>query len=709
MRFIFLFFLLAYKVLNAQQSPLLTPSQKKSIAAQCRQLLSQSSALIEKNEFQSHHLANEAMNLAKKISDDSLIAVAYRTMAEAVRKKRPEVLYIYDTLFIYHAYKSKASELIFNSLQLYAFDLLNNNSIKDAVPVVKKALETADSLAIPQFQCVAYSLNAFLLFKQFKMKDASVWYKKELVLAEEHNFRDYAANAKLGIAQAIVYSGKKDSSQVLIFEVIDFYKTQKRYADAGRAFELLAFLYQVSGNMEKSLEYYKAANTFFKTAGETVLVADNHLATARILLAQKKFETAKQEIRLAETIFKSTKNLEGAALVKTHFGQYYSAIGQKDTATLFFDEARAINEKLNAPYIGLAIEISKTANEAKKNNGGKNDSLLNRTLKQAKDILPPALIDSVVNKVARRNNFNQSATSSLKQAFEGNLAQYIPSDLDTSVNPFTAIPGGMDSLVKMEYDSILLQAETKYKTRIIKDSLIIQQQLNAIQQNSITQRNRIIVSSLIAALLIVALAIQQYRNRKRAIADKNKIETLKKDADHRIANTLNTIYASIRRTKRASADKESFTLLEERVQPFKRLYEILNETHSEEIVMQPYLEEICTGLNKSYGWDRNIAVGVNAPASINGEKALRVALIVNELVTNAFKYAFENRNDGNIDVTFTYTEKDGYFLAVADDGKGMNDNKTGTGLLQIKAIAQELRARIDQQNEDGTGFEFYFM
>jgi two-component sensor histidine kinase len=52
-----------------------------------------------------------------------------------------------------------------------------------------------------------------------------------------------------------------------------------------------------------------------------------------------------------------------------------------------------------------------------------------------------------------------------------------------------------------------------------------------------------------------------------------------------------------------------------------------------------------------------------------------LGLIINELVTNAYKYAFEGKTEGHIRVSFTrQPDTNGYLLRVTDDGNGMIEN-----------------------------------
>ena len=87
------------------------------------------------------------------------------------------------------------------------------------------------------------------------------------------------------------------------------------------------------------------------------------------------------------------------------------------------------------------------------------------------------------------------------------------------------------------------------------------------------------------------------------------------------------------------------------------------------------------------------------------ETALPLCLLVNELVTNAIKHAFKDRNSGKVRVTFAEAE-DGYHLMVADNGSGIDENlaRKGGGSRIVEALAQQLSGELEISREGGTSW-----
>ena len=79
-----------------------------------------------------------------------------------------------------------------------------------------------------------------------------------------------------------------------------------------------------------------------------------------------------------------------------------------------------------------------------------------------------------------------------------------------------------------------------------------------------------------------------------------------------------------------------------------------------------------------------------APAQLRAEKALAVGVITNELVTNAFKYAFEGELPGHVRVDLTESGDD-LVLSVCDNGVGQSaEGRVGLGTRLITVFAGQL-------------------
>lgn len=97
---------------------------------------------------------------------------------------------------------------------------------------------------------------------------------------------------------------------------------------------------------------------------------------------------------------------------------------------------------------------------------------------------------------------------------------------------------------------------------------------------------------------------------------------------------------------------------------------------------------------------RPIAVNVTAKQILlRDEMAVSIGLIVNELVTNAFKYAFPGDRGGTVNVTF-HRRNGKLELIVEDNGEGCpQDAKEGLGSRIVRLLAQQLGSKITREEQ----------
>lgn len=152
-----------------------------------------------------------------------------------------------------------------------------------------------------------------------------------------------------------------------------------------------------------------------------------------------------------------------------------------------------------------------------------------------------------------------------------------------------------------------------------------------------------------------------------------------KELQHRVKNNLQLITALIRLESRSvqRGAKVDLDRLAGRVESLSLLYRTMEaDSFGPELDLGHYISQIATASLKTHaveGIELETRVGY-APVSVN--VAMPVGLIVNELLTNAFKYAFEGRERGKLTIETAREGEDQYRIVVADDGVGLEPGMT---------------------------------
>ena len=226
----------------------------------------------------------------------------------------------------------------------------------------------------------------------------------------------------------------------------------------------------------------------------------------------------------------------------------------------------------------------------------------------------------------------------------------------------------------------------------------IKQQQQAIKEKSKQQKMLLIILFLSVFSVLTLL----YFNKKLNVKNKQ-INNLQIEIRHRLKNNLAMISSFVNKTKQqvtTPKEKALFDILIGRINSMKFIHQLLyKKSKTDQIELQIILTQIVNHCAKAFKEDKNITVTSNiVPIKINSKKAELIGLIVNELLTNAYKYAFVNKDVGKIKVAIFKKDKN-ILLLVKDDGigfpKDMNSVKsTSYGLKLVKGLTQQLNGRI---------------
>ena len=184
---------------------------------------------------------------------------------------------------------------------------------------------------------------------------------------------------------------------------------------------------------------------------------------------------------------------------------------------------------------------------------------------------------------------------------------------------------------------------------------------------------------------------------------------LMRESDHRLMNSLQLVQSILALQSRNATDDETKTQLDlagNRVLAIATVHRQLHLTGAqEEIDVQTFLQRLCESL-KHTAPAQIAAINVNAePMMVRSDKASGLGLLVAELVTNSFKYAYDVGQRGTVTVDCRQ-KPDGWRLEVSDQGRGLPagfdlDRSQGFGMKVIKAFVQRLNATMTVESRPG--------
>jgi two-component sensor histidine kinase len=218
-----------------------------------------------------------------------------------------------------------------------------------------------------------------------------------------------------------------------------------------------------------------------------------------------------------------------------------------------------------------------------------------------------------------------------------------------------------------------------------------------------------------ANILGMAIEQQQYQRKLQAALDRHQI--LLKEVNHRVKNSLQVVSGMLQLQASAVGDPVLSDRLQEastRISAVGRAYERLAyNADYENIGLVSYLREVISDLETAVA---PCKVQLEAPEEIQfaADRAILVALIINELVLNAGKYAYPDSACGSIWVRLVRTDKDHVLVSVRDEGIGLPAGFDPTtskrlGSRLVHALAKQLGAELTRPfTAVGTNFTLLF-
>ncbi|AUB42733.1 DNA-binding response regulator, NarL/FixJ family, containings REC and HTH domains [Nostoc flagelliforme CCNUN1] len=196
-------------------------------------------------------------------------------------------------------------------------------------------------------------------------------------------------------------------------------------------------------------------------------------------------------------------------------------------------------------------------------------------------------------------------------------------------------------------------------------------------------------------------------------------EVLLKEIHHRVKNNLGIVSSLLQMQCRRTEDPVVTAILrnsQNRIASIALVHEKLYRSEDlADIDFAQYIPDLTTHLFDSYNVSSSqIQLKIQVDnASLDIETAIPCGLIINELVSNALKYAFVGNRRGEIEVKFYQESESTLALIIRDNGIGLPENfdskKAKTlGITLVQGLVKQLRGKLEIDSDHGTQFKITF-
>ena len=192
--------------------------------------------------------------------------------------------------------------------------------------------------------------------------------------------------------------------------------------------------------------------------------------------------------------------------------------------------------------------------------------------------------------------------------------------------------------------------------------------------------------------------------RKQAEANQ---KVLLDELNHRVKNNMQMLNALLRAAQRETRSAEARVVLSDasnRVGAMAAAQQVLYDAgNATTYSAKNFLEGVCASAKQAFSGTVNISVADCTSARLSNDTAMPLALILNELLTNAAKHGRNATGDGSIQVRLTKAP-DSYLLEVEDDGPGFDAgeaSKRASGLGLVSGLARQLGGTLKVERTPG--------
>ena len=621
----------------------------------------------------------------KSASVDSLLVLTQSNQHDTTRADA----HIKLSLFLYQ--QNFDTLLYFNSI---AYAIAQNN--------LRKEISLTEKKKFLQLLSESGGNVAYYYQNIGELDSAITLYRKSLQIDfQMNNYSGVSVNLN-NLGMVYNYQGKIQLSLQYFLKSLEIDEALNDLEYIGSSYNNVAYIYEHQGDTVSALRFYQKALDNFILNQDSSNIALAHINIGSVYRKsndEKSFEHFKEALKISKLI--DSRYALSASL--HNLGNYYLHQDQLDTAKVLLTQANQEYKTLNDPsgisitYMNLGMIAHKEGNNTTAKKYGLDALKIAEKIDNAKAIEQANKLLSLVER--ELGNFK------------------------ASLEYFTVHKTISDSLQNLRTQRFSYQQKVNYEYQKRKelDDMERAQSIAIAEKESEHQSK---ISTILAAFsLLIGLALMfiiyklvQTSKQKTVILQKNKEnELLLGEIHHRVKNNLQVISSLLSlQEKNISDDAAKQAILEgkERVKSMGLIHKMLYQNDNfSGVEMKQYIQELIRGLQDSFGLSSN-EVQVSSTIhdiKLDVDSAIPIGLIINELIINAFKYAFDGKNKGELTVNLLKTN-DSLLLQIQDNGKGnvtdiKNSKSFGTKL--VKSLTRQLKGELNINSAQGLKYDIF--
>lgn len=579
-------------------------------------------------------------------------------------------------------------------------------NISGAIEIWKEAL---DDNEIDQYliQKGNYYNNIAVGYKALKMNDSVVQYfLKSIKLNEElENITGQVANY-FSISDFYYSLDNFDKSIFYLEKLQKLALSTNDLQALARTYILLANISRKEYDFSASIDYFTNALDYYKTNEPSNLIMIRGLTyeITKVKLREKKYEEAVFELVKLKNDYKNLDDNNDLFWLQVNLDLLIS-----------YNHSKLINE--GKP---IYLEIKNSTIEV-----NKNIEIIKNLVLSHYEILSNLINNETLNRLTKALKDSKELNDIENQFYSNKYLTlyFLKRNNNKALEYIEQAEVFQDSLNFNRSRAINLSLKRKFNEELKeKENLALKQQYT--QQTLLTEKEKtqkwVIGGGLavsLAGLGIFFIAFNKNKKQKRKIEkQKNEIEKLQRELHHRLKNNLAFIDFFITLAKGKFPDPAYRQKLDELQNRINSMFEVHKQLFKKEDITsvnaKTYISALVDNVKKAYASETIAIHETVANMDLKAAISFPIGLIVNEFVTNSFKYAFPNTENGSIYIELN-EDANNYKLKLSDNGKGLPEDfdintLTSFGMETIKLLTEEYKGTFNLDGTNGTRMDITF-
>jgi two-component system, sensor histidine kinase PdtaS len=581
--------------------------------------------------------------------------------------------------------------IIYKAVSDYYAELNPDEAIKYGRLGVYLARKLRDSYSAQQN---LFSIGIAYEYKNM-LDSALYYYDTAIIEARSRNDKDAVAGLLNSKGIACYLQGDYAAAVSHYDSAMVYWEKTGDLVKQSKTLNNLAIVYRLRKNYNKAIEIYNRSIELKKQLNDSAGLAAGYYNLGRAEYYNNDYQNSIVHFQKSLELYRILNISYEVATAMCGLGESYMALDDFITAERYFTESfPVLKTKLSLDLIMTVMSLSSIDR-----NNKKPQSALNRLLEYYDYVKDWDRLDS-------------------RKAFEKELALTY-ADLDDYENAFGHLQkfaALTEEVANENRERLAEEMQARFESRE-KENTIKVQELE-IAKNERDKQALFLGSALILMLLggSIAYGFSKSRNNKRLRLEQQKTEsalkereTLLREIHHRVKNNLQVVSSLLSIQGREITDEKAQQAVTEsrnRVRSMALIHQFLyGEQNLSSIDMQQYIAQLGQSLFSTYKVDHDLVELKTEVDQIllDVDTAIPVGLILNELITNALKYAFPDGREGVLFIGLK--ENNGVLeLLVKDNGDGVLEDipkSSSFGMKLLNAFKQKLEAEYTIQNNNG--------